>query len=359
MTESAVRFVQAFPESPSAQLRLCEGLDGLLGAVADRIGALAAAAGQRRQDSGRVDTLAHLLAGLHAGAALALEPFTALAEAVLADARQGAPLRFLAAGPARRGDATWHLRHAAAHGLTTAQVVARIVRHDNEFAAQPVSPILAALLHDIGLLGLSAELLGTEGPLSDAQKREVERHSQDGADLIKRRLPSAGGLAEGIAQHHERLDGTGYPAGLRDSQVGSLARLLAVADVYAAQCCARPHRAAIDPRTALTDTLLLAERDGLDRNWAEKLLHLSFYPVGSVVELTDGSVGRVVATHPLRADLHTPARPVIALLTDGRGQWLPTPQTLDLAACEGRAVVRTLPVAERRRRLTDKYPEWA
>src|SRR5204863_1590536 len=209
-------------------------------------------------------------------------------------------------------------------------------------------------LHDVGVLGLSAEMLGTDGPLSDDRRRELERHPHDGAELVKRRLPSAAALADGIAQHHERLDGTGYPAGLRGAQIGALGRLLAVADVYAAQCCARPHRAAIDPRTALTDTLLLAERDGLDRNWAEKLLHLSFYPVGSVVELTDGSVGRVVATHPLRADLHTPARPVIVLLTDGRGHWLPTPQTLDLAACEGRAVVRTLPVAERRRRLTDK-----
>ena len=52
------------------------------------------------------------------------------------------------------------------------------------------------------------------------------------------------------------------------------------------------------------------------RDWAERLLYLSFYPVGAVVELTDGSVGRVVATHPPRTDLHTPARPVVALLTD-------------------------------------------
>src|SRR5262249_1706136 len=162
-------------------------------------------------------------------------------------------------------------------------------------------PVLAALLHDVGLLGLSADLLGKVGTLTDAQRREVERHPQEGAELVKFRLPTAAGLADGIAQHHERLDGTGYPARLRGGQIGAPGRVLAVADVYAAQCCARPHRAAIDPRTALTDTLLLAERDGLDRNWAEKLLHLSFYPVGSVVELTDGSVGRVVATHPLRA----------------------------------------------------------
>src|SRR5262245_13120744 len=62
MLESALRFVQAFPDSPSAQLRLGEGLDGLLGAIADRIAAATAAATQRRQDAERVATLAQLLA---------------------------------------------------------------------------------------------------------------------------------------------------------------------------------------------------------------------------------------------------------------------------------------------------------
>ena len=59
-----------------------------------------------------------------------------------------------------------------------------------------------------------------------------------------------------------------------------------MADVYAAMCCPRPHRPAIDPRTALTDTLMLGENGGLDPTWAERLLTLSFYPAGSIVELT-------------------------------------------------------------------------
>src|SRR5207302_347161 len=94
VTEAAVRLVQAFPESPGAQLRLCEGVEGVLTAAADRIGVLAAAAARTRHRVERVDTLAHLLAGLHAGRAQALDPFTALADAVLTDARQGAPLDF-------------------------------------------------------------------------------------------------------------------------------------------------------------------------------------------------------------------------------------------------------------------------
>ena len=92
---------------------------------------------------------------------------------------------------------------------------------------------------------------------------------------------------------------------------------------------------------------------------SERLLALTFYPVGSVVELSDGSVGRVVAVHPPRADVHAPARPVVQLLTDSRGGALPHSPTVDLNQCEGRAVVRTVPIAQRRRLFASRYPEWA
>jgi HD-GYP domain-containing protein (c-di-GMP phosphodiesterase class II) len=358
VTEAAVRLVQAFPDSPGGQLRLCEGVEGVLGAAADRIGVLATAAAQRRQRVEKVDTLAHLLAGLHAGRAQALGPFTALADVVLLDARQGAPLDFLDAGPPA-DTVEWLGRYVAAHALTVAQVVARLVRADAELNRNPTGPLLAALMHDVGQLALPPTLLAKPNAFDDAERRTLERHPKAGAEIVATVLPSARGLAEAIAAHHERLDGTGYPAGLTDRQINPTARLLAVADVYAAMCCPRPHRAAMDPRTALTDTLMLAESGKLDTTWAERLLYLSFYPVGAVVELTDGSVARVVATHPPRTDLHTPARPIVNLLTDNRGEWLPAPEPLDLAAVEGRAVVRTLPAAQRRSLLAAKYPEWA
>jgi HD-GYP domain-containing protein (c-di-GMP phosphodiesterase class II) len=358
VTEAAVRLVQAFPESPGVQLRLCEGVEGVLSDAADRIGVLAATVRHRRLKKDQVDTLAHLLGGLHAGRAQALDPFMALADTILADARNGSAIDFLDAGPPH-AEADWLARRTAAHGLTVAQVIARLVKADPELNRHPTAPVLAALVHDVGLLALSPELLSTPKKLDDGQRRTLEKHPWAGAELVTRQLPSTRGLSEGIAGHHERLDGTGYPAGLKNGQIGPMARLLAVADVYSAMCCPRPHRPAIDPRTALTDTLMSGENGGLDPTWAERLLYLSFYPVGAVVELTDGSLARVVATHPPRNDLHTPARPVVALLTDGRGEWLPAPQPLDLAASEGRAIVRTLPAAQRRQMLSARYPQWA
>jgi HD-GYP domain-containing protein (c-di-GMP phosphodiesterase class II) len=180
-----------------------------------------------------------------------------------------------------------------------------------------------------------------------------------GAELAARLLPSGAWLVEATGSHHERLDGTGYPAGLRQLQIPPLVRLLAVCDVYAALCSPRPHRAASEPRTALTDTLLLAENGSLDRQYAERLLQLSFYPVGSVVELADGSVGVVIAINMSRRDLTAPARPVVALLTTPQGQRLPAPRHIDLAQSDGPAIIRTLPPAERQQLLGKHYLELA
>jgi hypothetical protein len=352
MTETILRVVQAFPDSASGQLRLCDGVEAILSVAAQRLGTLAHAIGQRNRDIERLDTLRDLLARLAGGHDVSVQEFINLAEALLAEADQ-APLRFpseVEADPAL---------FVACHSLFVAQVVARIVRLDPDLRPRSMEPVLAALVHDVGMLQVPTEVLTHPGPLSDEQRRAVERHTQVGADLAARLLPSGAWLAEAARGHHERLDGTGYPGGLRDTHIAPLTRLLAVCDVYAALCSPRPHREARETRTALADTLLLADQGALDPREAERLLLLSFYPVGAAVELADGTVGVVVATHMAPRDLNTPARPVVVLLTDGRGHPLPAPRHLDLAVGDGPGIVRTLRAAERRELLGERYPALA
>jgi HD-GYP domain-containing protein (c-di-GMP phosphodiesterase class II) len=351
MTDTTLRTVLAFPETPSTQLRLCEGLEAVLGVIAQRLEALTAATEQRHEIAARVSTLAELLVDLNAGQALDIAPYVALAEAILDEAHQAAPLRFLYEAPQEPA------RFVACHSLTVAQVIARVARQDPDLRARPLEPVLAALVHDVGMLCVPVQVLCHAGPLDDAQRRSIESHVRASAALAVRLLPSGAWLAEAVAAHHERLDGTGYPDGLREHQLTPLTRLLAVCDVYAALCSPRPHRVARETRTAMADTLLLAEQGALDRQQAERLLQLSFYPVGAVVQLADGTVGIVVATPTLRRDLNTPARPVLALLTDHRGQPLPQARHLDLAQCESRSIVRTLTATERRDLLGLRYPE--
>jgi HD-GYP domain-containing protein (c-di-GMP phosphodiesterase class II) len=353
MTETVLRMIQAFPDAASSQLHLCEGVEAILGVVSHRLESLMAAVQDRRRQRDAIETLAGLLSRLSEGKAAEVKPFVALADAVLAEVDQGAPLRFLHCSP--RDPA----RFTAAHGLTVAQVIARIVRHDPELRGRPMEPVLAALVHDVGMLQVPVEVLTHPGTLNDEERRTVEQHTRAGAEMVGRLLTNGAWLAQATASHHERLDGTGYPDGLREAQIPMLTRLLSVCDVYAALCGQRPHRPARETRTALADTLLLADQGTLDPQQAERLLLLSFYPVGSVVELADGAVGVVVATHMTRRDLNTPARPVLALLTDGRGQLLPGPRHLDLACCEGRSIVRTLSATEWRDKLGSRYPELA
>jgi HD-GYP domain-containing protein (c-di-GMP phosphodiesterase class II) len=351
LIDTVLRTVQAFPNAPSAQLRMCEGLEVILGIVEERLAGINAVIDQRRRETGAVDTLAELLTGLAEGKLLDVKPYVVLADAILADAQQAAPLRFLSAAimtPARL---------VAAHSFNVAQVAGRVVRHDPDLRGRELDPVLAALVHDVGMLRVPAEIFTHAGPLDEGRRRAVEGHTLTGAEMALRLLPTANWLAEATVGHHERLDGTGYPSGLRDVQIGHLTRLLSVCDVYAALCAPRAHRPAAGTRTALTDTLLLAEQGLLDRFHTEKLLHLSFYPVGTVVELADGAVGVVVATHQNRRDLNTPARPVLALLTDPQRQTLPAPRHVDLAECEGHSIVRSLPAEERRQLLGKRYPE--
>jgi HD-GYP domain-containing protein (c-di-GMP phosphodiesterase class II) len=351
MAETALRMVQAFPDAPSAQLRLCEGLEAILAVVAERVAGLTEGMAERRQETAQIQTLAEALAALQADHSADIQSVVDLAEALVAEAQQAAPLRFLHADPEPPA------RFIACHSLTVAQVMARVVRHDPELGGRPLEAVLAGLLHDAGMLAMPVEILTQPRPLDDEQRRVIETHCRLGAEILLRVVPTAAWLAEAAAGHHERLDGTGYPAGLRERQIQPLARLLAVCDVYAALCSPRPFRSALGTRTAMAETLLLAEQGLLDRCYAERLLQLSFYPVGSVVELADGAVGVVVATHLGRRDLNTPARPVLALLTDVQRQILPTPRHVDLAECDNRSIVRTLAAAERHEVLGRRYPE--
>jgi hypothetical protein len=353
VTDTALRVVPLLPEAASAQLHLCEGLEAALAAVADRVRLLAAGVEARRAEARRVDRLANLLAALADERPADVQSLRELAEEVVADAEDGGPLRFLA------GDAARPAHFAACHGLTTARVVARVVRHDPELRGRTDEAVLAALVHDAGMAAVPADVLTHSGAPDLEQRRLIEAHCHAGAAMAARLLPDAPWLARAAAEHHERLDGSGYPDGLRAHQVGPLSRLLAVCDVYAAACVTRPHRPARDTRTALTDALLLAEQGLLDRDGAERLLHLSFYPVGTAVELADGALGVVTATPAARCDLNRPARPVVALFTDGQGEALPAPRPLDLGQVEGRAVVRSLPAGERLALLGARWPEWA
>jgi HD domain len=338
MIDVVLRTVQGMPASVSAQLRMCDGLEIVLGEVEKRIARLCRRLSECRQTTARIDELADYLRRLASLQPVSLTPLQALADALIDEASAKQPLRFLYAPP---DDPS---RFAAAQCLTTAHVLARLLLDDAEWQPQLQLAIMAALVHDVGMTRVPADVLLTDGPLNADQRRLIEKHTTAAESMLATLWPGGGWPIEMATCHHERNDGTGYPRGQREMSLHSIVRLVAVCDVYAALCAPRPHRPAFDTRTALTETLMLAERGYLDQASAERLLLLSFYPVGSAVELNDGAIGLVIdtphgATHP--------DRPIVHLATDAKGQPFAWPQMIDLVEERDRSILRSLSADER------------
>jgi putative nucleotidyltransferase with HDIG domain len=108
---------------------------------------------------------------------------------------------------------------------------------------------LCGLVHDIGKIGLSAGLLEKPGALTLEERREMERHSEIGEEILGK-VDDYGEIAGIVRSHHERIDGSGYPDRLSGESIPLLARIIAVADAYNAMTSNRPYRDAMPSRVA-------------------------------------------------------------------------------------------------------------
>jgi putative nucleotidyltransferase with HDIG domain len=111
---------------------------------------------------------------------------------------------------------------------------------------------LAALVHDVGKIQVPSEILNKPGKLSDLEMSLIKEHPTAGWKLF-RDIEFTHPLAEIIYQHHERLDGSGYPRGLKNGEILLEAKILAVADVVEAMSSHRPYRQALGIDAALEE----------------------------------------------------------------------------------------------------------
>jgi len=109
---------------------------------------------------------------------------------------------------------------------------------------------LAAMFGDIGLLAIPSAALAVPGPLTEQTRELLRGHPETSAEILEP-LSRVGVPVAAVRAHHERLDGSGYPRGLRGRQIPFGAQVLAVVDSYAAMIQPRPHRPALAPEAAL------------------------------------------------------------------------------------------------------------
>jgi len=142
--------------------------------------------------------------------------------------------------------------YTAGHQVRVSQLAAAIAGEMRLDADRLDGLRLGGMIHDIGKIYLPAEILSRPGRLSDAEFALIKTHSEVGSEIVAN-VEFPWPVAQLILQHHERLDGSGYPHGVRGDAMLLEARILAVADVVEAMASHRPYRAALGIDKALEE----------------------------------------------------------------------------------------------------------
>ncbi len=157
--------------------------------------------------------------------------------------------------------------YTAGHQTRVTQLACAVAREMGLPADRVAGLRIMGLLHDMGKISIPAEILSKPGRLSDMEFNIIKSHAQAGYEIVKE-IQFPWPVAQVVLQHHERLDGSGYPQGLKDDEIILEARILAVADVVEAMSSHRPYRPGLGIEAALdeisTNRGILYDADAVD-----------------------------------------------------------------------------------------------
>jgi len=183
---------------------------------------------------------------------------------------------------------------------------------------------LCGLMHDVGMLSLDEEMLDSE-QFTQEQRGLLQQHPAESQRMVSAFGKAFEWIASVIVQVHERQDGSGYPQGLRGEEIHEFARIIGLVDSYEAMAQPRADREARVVYNALKRIIDL--RTSLfDRRLVKAFIHIvSIFPLGSLVKLNNGEIGRVVGTSKSH-----PTRPTVDVLMDSHSCRLPEPRSIRL-----------------------------
>jgi HD-GYP domain-containing protein (c-di-GMP phosphodiesterase class II) len=214
---------------------------------------------------------------------------------------------------------------AYGHALQVAVLMVSFGR-ETGFAREELSHLgQIGMLLDIGKLRVSPALLHKPGNLTPEEFVEVKRHVDWGMELIRASGKVHPKILEGIHQHHERLDGSGYPRGLKDKQIGPFGRMAGIVDCFSAMTSPRPYADAMSPYEAMRQLQTWGEtffNAGLIQQFIQAI---GIFPVGTLVELSTGESAVVIEQHKAHR-----LKPKVLIVADSDGAALKVPIILDL-----------------------------
>ncbi|HHY72392.1 MAG TPA: HD-GYP domain-containing protein [Bacillus bacterium] len=187
---------------------------------------------------------------------------------------------------------------------------------------------LGAILHDIGKIFIPLEILNKPGKLTKEEYNEVMNHSKLGFETLRKIHEIPLPVAHCALQHHERLDGLGYPRGLMDADIHKYAKIISVVDVFDAVTSARTYRTPMLPHKGL-ELLYTGCGTQFDCKQVELFKNcIAIYPQGLTVKLNDGRTGLVS-----KYNFHAVGRPILRIIKDEANQKI-KPYEVDLSEYE-------------------------
>ncbi|MBF0589579.1 MAG: HD-GYP domain-containing protein [Magnetococcales bacterium] len=202
----------------------------------------------------------------------------------------------------------------------------------NTLGVDPATTIeagIGGILHDIGKMRTSPEVLNKEGKLTDEEFNEMRMHVTHGYNILKGsdEIPE---IAKNICyEHHERWDGSGYPRGLKGDEISRFGLMAAIVDVYDAITSDRCYHKGMNPHVALQKMTEWSAYHFNKELFFQFVQCVGIYPTGSLVRLKNDLIGVVMHNHP-KSLLH----PVVNIIIDAKKRTKLKPRQVDLMAMQ-------------------------
>ena len=226
------------------------------------------------------------------------------------------------------------------HSVAVCAMMIALSRKLGQNENQVRSAGVAGLLHDMGKMLLPTELLNKPGKLTDAEFAVIKSHPARGHAFLLEASHIDPVALDVCLHHHEKVDGSGYPEGLKGPEISLMAKMGAVCDVYDAITSNRAYKSGWDPSESLRQMGLWASGHFDLSVFQAFAKTLGIYPVGSLVRLSSGHIG--VVTEQTKASLTMPIVKVFHVIATGKRV---EPFVLDLSSrgCKEKIIAREDP----------------
>ncbi len=221
------------------------------------------------------------------------------------------------------------------HSLNVAILLANFGKYLGMSEEEVQDLSYAGFLHDLGKIKIPDEILHKPGRLTESEMEVMKGHVKHGVDYLET-MNIAAPLVQAISEHHERLDGLGYPAGKQGDAISKAGRMLAIADMYDALTADRVYKPGMSSQKAFS--ILMSDAPfRLDKALVQQFIRcLGVYPVGSLVLLSNERLAMVLEQK------ESPLTPLVKVFYSVRNSHYLTPRDIDLSVDKTVSIVKAV-----------------